>query len=97
MRRRMSNHGNMQALTEASKAYKKCVNRHFKIYQKEFIKKLRNLKSADPKSYLGLLNKTECSRSSIMQKLSLETFAEHFKKLNTVSKRIWSTCIQLIL
>ena len=75
----------MEALTEASKAYKKCINKHFKSYQKEFIKKLRNLKSADPKSYWGLLNKTESSRTSTMQKLSLETFAEHFKKLITVS------------
>ena len=85
MRRRTNNHSNMQALTEASKAYKKCVNKQFKIYQKDFIKKLRNLKSADPKSYWGFLNKTEGSRSSTMQKVSLETFAEHFKKLNTVS------------
>ena len=85
MRRRVSNCDKMKALTEASKAHKKCVNKHFKSYQKEFIKKLRNLKSADPKSYWGLLNKTESSRTSTMQKLSLETFAEHFKKLNTVS------------
>ena len=85
MRRRVSNRDNMEALTESSKAYKKCVNKHFKSYQKEFIKKLRNLKSADPKSYWGLLNKTESSRNTTMQKLSLETFAEHFKKLNTVS------------
>ena len=85
MRRRVSNRDNMEALTESSKAYKKCVSKHFKSYQKEFIKKLRNLKSADPKSYWGLLNKTESSRNTTMQKLSLETFAEHFKKLNTVS------------
>ena len=93
MRRRVSNRDNMEALTESSKVYKKCVDKHFKSYQKEFIKKLRNLKSADIKSYWGLLNKTESSRTSTMQKLSLETFAEHFKRLNRLT--IWNNCIHL--
>ena len=66
----------------ASKVYKKCIKKQFSLYKKDFIDKLRSLKHSDPKSYWSLLNKADNSRSQVMQKVSLETFAEHFKKLN---------------
>ena len=55
------------------------------MYKKDFITKLRSLKHSDPKSYWSLLNKADSSRSGVIQKVSLETFAEHFEKLNLIN------------
>ena len=66
----------------ASKAYKKCINKQYKT---KYVNKLRNLRNSDPKAYWKLLNKFDGSRTATAQKLSLEPFAEHFKKLNTTS------------
>ena len=52
--------------------------------KKDFIKKLRGLKNSDAKAYWKMLNKFDGSKHDTAQKLSLEVFAEHFKKLNTV-------------
>ena len=49
VRRRVNDNENFHALNDASKAYKKCLNNHFKEYKNEFVKKLRNLKTSDPK------------------------------------------------
>lgn len=84
-RRRVNDVENFQFLTEASKAYKKCINKHFNDYKKDFIKKLRALKNSDAKAYWKLLNKSDSSNKSTIQKVSLAAFADHFKKLNTVS------------
>ena len=46
---------------------------------------MRALKNSDPKSYWNLLNKADQSRHETLQKVSLETFAEHFKKLNSAA------------
>ena len=51
-------------------------------------KKLRNVKTSDPKAYWKLLNKSDGSEAATTQKLSLEAFAEHFKKINTVSSDV---------
>lgn len=50
--------------------------------------KLRNLRQNDCKSYWNLLNRTCCSQTkkNIIDKVSLECFLDHFKKLNTVNK-----------
>ena len=53
-------------------------------YKKDFIKKLRGLKKSDPKAFWKMLNEFDGSKHDTAQKLSLEVFAEHFKKLNTV-------------
>ena len=44
IRRRVSDTENLLALNDTSKAYKKCLNKHFSEYKKEFIKKLHGLK-----------------------------------------------------
>ena len=87
LRRRVNNVENFRALNEARKAYKKCINKQFKHYKTEYVNKLRNLKNSDPnlKAYWKLLNKYDGSRTVTAQKLSLEAFAEHFTKLNTIS------------
>ena len=76
---------NYKNSTNASKAYKRCINKQFHQYRKDFVQKLRSLKTSDPKSYWSMLNKaTSSNHSKTMKKKSLELFAEHFKKLNTV-------------
>lgn len=84
-KRRVNNVENFQLLTESSKAYKKCINKRFNEYKKDFIKKLRALKNSDAKSYWKLLNQSDSSNKSTIQRVSLATFADHFKKLNTVN------------
>ena len=84
-RRRVNNAENFQFKQEASKAYKKCLNKHFNEYKKDFIEKLHSLKNSDPKAYWNLLNKTDSNNSRTIQKVSLDAFAEHFRKLNTIS------------
>ena len=59
LRHRINNAENYKFVHNASKAYKKCINKQFNLYKKDFIAKLRSLKHSD-----------------------LESFAEHFKKLN---------------
>ena len=81
-RHRINYAENYKFVHNASKAYKKCINKQFNLYKKDFIAKLRSLKHSDPKSYWSLLNKADNSRSQVMQKVSLESFADHFKKLN---------------
>ena len=84
-RRRVNNAENFQFKQEACKANKKCLNKHFNDYKKDFIKKLHSLKNSDPKAYWNLLNKTDSDNSRTIQKVSLDAFAEHFRKLNTIS------------
>lgn len=79
--RRIRSAENLQACKIAGKSYKKCLNKHFSDYKKEFIKKIRGLKNSDPKSYWKLLNKSD-SCKPVVQKISLDVFTEHFKKLN---------------
>ena len=52
--------------------------------KKYFIKKLRGLKNSGPTAYWKMLNKFDGSKHDTAQKSSLEVFAEHLKKLNTV-------------
>ena len=54
-------------------------------FNQDFIHKLRALKYPEPKSYWNLLNKADQSRHETLQKVSLETFAEHFEKLNSAA------------
>ena len=79
---------NYKYLTNASRAYKRGINKQFSKYRrKDFIQKLRSLKTTDPKSYWSLLNKANSSsQSKVLQKVSLDVFAEHFKTLNTTSE-----------
>ena len=44
------------------------------------------MNNSDPKAYWKVLNKFDGSKHDTAQKLSLEVFAEHFKKLNTVPR-----------
>ncbi|CAG2235315.1 unnamed protein product [Mytilus edulis] len=72
-------------LTMCSNEYKKVLCNQYRLYNKNFIKKLKNLRQNDCKSYWNLLNRA-CSsqtKQNIVNKVSLDCFYKHFKKLNS--------------
>ncbi|CAC5376002.1 unnamed protein product [Mytilus coruscus] len=74
------------SMVRCSKAYKKALSEQFNSYRKNFIKKLRGLNQNDPKSYWSLINRS-CNKNmkeNVVNKVSLDCFLEHLKKLNTV-------------
>lgn len=73
---------NRTNLIRCSKAYKKEINKQYNTYRNDFISKLRNMKTKDPKSYWSLLNKSSDKSKSVVNKVALETFYDHFKNLN---------------
>ena len=42
------------------------------------------MRTKDPKAYWSLLNKSSESSKSVVNKVALETFYDHFKNLNTI-------------
>jgi hypothetical protein len=62
------------------------TNTKFHQYNKDINKKLRHLKSLDPKSYWSLLNRYSGEKSKVVSKISAEVFLEHFSKLNKSSE-----------
>lgn len=59
----------------------------FNEYQKDFIVKLRSLRSTDPKAYWSLLNKGCDKSNTVNQKVadfSFRCFFDHLKNLNNV-------------
>jgi hypothetical protein len=71
----------LQELKNKSKAYKKCVNKNMSKYQKEFNKKLRSLKTSNPKEFWKLLCTNDKKKS--VEKIQIDVFNEYFKKLST--------------
>ena len=65
--------------------HKKEINKQYNAYRNDFISKLRNLKTNDPKSYWSLLNKTTDENKAYVNKVALETFYDHFKNLNNIN------------
>lgn len=66
---------------------KKVLQRLFNEYQKDFIVKLRSLRSTDPKPYWSLLNKGCDKSNTVNQKVadfSFRCFFDHLKNLNNV-------------
>ena len=73
----------------SSKAYKKEINKqYYNAYINNFISNLRSLKSLktkDPKAYLTYLNKSSENSKSVVNKVALETFYDHFKNLTIIN------------
>ena len=67
-------------MQNASRAYKKKINKSFREYKSDLPKKIRNLKSSNSKEYWDLLNGQTNSQNS--EKPDLDTLKEHFRKLN---------------
>ena len=72
---------------EASISYKKQLRMSFRKYQSNFIKKIRNLKSTDPKIFWKIINGSTQERKEVHANISCKTFQEHFQKLGITSKR----------
>jgi hypothetical protein len=70
-----------EALRKHSKEYKKATRKAFKDFNRNLKKKLRNLRTSDPKTYWEILN----GAKSKINKVAIEVFLEHFKKLNTAN------------
>ena len=62
------------------KKYKQFINIKAKAYHKDFNKKLKKLKSSNPKEFWNILNKSTEGKQAA-SKVSIECFAEHFRKL----------------
>lgn len=72
-----------QCVRQSGKAYKKELNKQFRLYHEAVAKKLRNLKSTNPKDYWKIINnKDACSSNPSVSAISLEVFADHFRELN---------------
>lgn len=79
---------------------KKVLQRLFNEYQKDFIVKLRSLRSTDPKAYWSLLNKGCDKSNTVNQKVadfSFRCFFDYLKNLNNVDNNadVVSVIIQL--
>ena len=80
---------NKAKMNSASKNYRKTVKRTLKNYHYELHKNLRTLKSNNPKDYWGIINKAHGSTKKTGE-ISIDTFMQHFKTLNTTPAPIGS-------
>ena len=67
-------------MTQATKEYKRTVKFHKKQYNKLFCKRLRDIKTTDPRTFWKLL---KGKQGPEMSQISLETMFEFFKKTNS--------------
>ena len=65
-----------------SKSYKKAINKAIHDYNKDLHKKLRVMKSQNPKDYWNIINNKKQS-THCMDKVNPNLFYEHFQKLNS--------------
>ena len=72
--------------SKLSKSYKRQLRLSFRKYQKSFIKKVKGLKSNDPKSFWKLLNGTYQEKQETHNVMTCKTFYDYFKDLGTVQK-----------
>ena len=68
-------------MVRASRAYKTAINKQFKSYQNNVVKKLRDLQTTNPKAYWSIINRG-CDSKQILSDISADTFLDHFKGLN---------------
>ena len=74
---------NSNTYKQKSKDYKQTIDHAYKHFHKELHRKLRSLKSKNPKDYWQIINNSTKQKEKIGQ-IALETFMEHFKKLNQI-------------
>ena len=68
-----------------AKEYKKLIKSCKKSHERSFSDSLRNVKSANPREYWNLLNKDK-SKVKPSNKISLDSFMEHFKNLSQIDR-----------
>ena len=70
---------NIAALKNANKSYKKLINRKIHLFNKSLHRKLRDLKSSNPKEYWNLLNPKMSKENS---SIDMKSLYDHFKIIN---------------
>ena len=78
-RRRRTNE-NKDIMNFAGRLYKKSINKAFKKYQNYLIKKIRGLKSPNPKAYWDIIKDKKDNKNT--HQIPMEMFKKHFEKLN---------------
>ena len=72
-----------ERLKRESIKYKKLIKNKRRLYFKNTNKRIKVLKSNNAKEYWSILNKDDSGAKGV-SKISLEIFAEHFKKLSNI-------------
>ena len=78
--RRLKNNENLILLRNSGRNYKKQINKAFKNYKQNTVRKIRLLKSENPKDYWNIINGKK--PFNISDKMSPTNFFNHFSKLN---------------
>ena len=82
--KRVKSNQNEETLKHENKLYKKFINKKRNIYNKKLHKKLRNLRSSNPKEYWNLLNPR---KSNANKDIGIKPLYDHFKLLNDVTNQ----------
>ena len=75
---RLQNAHTTEIRAQTSREYKKEVNKQFRIYHSALVKRIRVLKSSDPKTYWTIINGTSSEKHDASKRISSEMFLEHF-------------------
>ena len=78
----------------ASKCYKKQLRISFGKYQSNFTKKIRKLKSSDPKNFWKVINGSTQEKKRDNANISCKAFQEHFQKLGATENTDKPTTVQ---
>lgn len=80
--RRIRSVANKNRLKVCSKKYKTEMREARKTFNKEIHKKLRSIKSSNPKDYWAIINNDD---KKVASRIKTEILFEHFKKLNQIT------------
>ena len=86
IKNRLIREGHKQMAREKSRNFKRFIKKRQHVYFNQLNKKIRTLRSNNSKEYWNLLNKSTEGKQSV-SKICLDTFMDHFKKLNLTNDR----------
>ena len=73
---------NFKGMKLASRQYKQKMNKCYRKHKKAVDRKIRNLKSTDPKEYWKIVNPKSRVNSDVYKNISVEVLQKHFKNLS---------------
>ena len=76
---RLTNAHTTEIRAHTSREYKKEVNKQFRKYHSDLVKKIRVLKSSDPKTYWKIINGTSSENHDTSKRISSEMFLNTLK------------------
>ena len=79
--RKLKNVENLNLLKNSCKIYKRNINKAYRDYENELIRKIRKLQSENPREYWKLIQGKRGPNS--VPNISLETFKKHFENLTS--------------